>query len=206
MCNTENTPKKIGLMGGTFNPIHNGHLLIAENARCQYNLDKIYFIPTGPSPHKKNNEIVSADIRYEMVQQAIADHPGFAVSSIEIDSTETSYTYRTLEKLTINYPNTRFYFIMGGDSVYDFEHWRNPKRICELAHLLVAVRGGMDKSALQKYADKICAQFQGKVDLLDTPDFAVSSREIRRRVLENESIRYLVPENVRKYIEENHLY
>lgn len=95
-----NAERKIGIMGGTFNPIHNGHLLIAENAMDQYQLDKIYFIPTGPSPHKGEQTIAAAQSRYEMIERAIYGNPGFAVSTIEIDSVETSYTCHTLEKLT----------------------------------------------------------------------------------------------------------
>lgn len=119
-----NAERKIGIMGGTFNPIHNGHLLIAENAMDQYQLDKIYFIPTGPSPHKGEQTIAAAQSRYEMIERAIYGNPGFAVSTIEIDSVETSYTCHTLEKLTFLYPDDRFYFIMGGDSLHDFPGWK----------------------------------------------------------------------------------
>ncbi len=198
--------QKIGIMGGTFNPIHNGHLLIAENALCQYHLDKIYFIPTGLSPHKGRQEIIPAGFRYEMIERAISGNPGFAVSSIEIDSTETSYTYHTLEKLTALYPNKQFYFIMGGDSLRDFPGWKNPRRICELCHLLAAVRNDMDMDMLYSQANKIKQIFQGDVDLLNTPNFSVSSHEIRERIRNHDSIRYLVPEEVRIYIKENQLY
>lgn len=200
------TGKKIGIMGGTFNPIHNGHLLIAENALYQYHLDKIYFIPTGHSPHKGEQMIASAKIRYEMIERAIYGNPGFAASSIEINSPETSYTYHTLEKLTALYPDNRFYFIMGGDSLHDFHSWKNPKRICELCHLLVAVRNDMDKQALEHHANTVRQMFRGEIDLLNTPNFSVSSREIRDRVRNHDSIRYLVPEEVRIYIEEHQLY
>ena len=201
-----NTGRKIGIMGGTFNPIHNGHLLIAENALCQYHLDKVYFIPTGHSPHKGEQTIVSAKIRYEMIERAIHGNPGFAVSSIEIDSPETSYTYHTLEKLNGMYPGDRFYFIMGGDSLHDFPGWKNPKRICELCHLLAAVRNDMDVRILEHYADTVRQMFCGEIDLLNTPNFSVSSHEIRDRIKNHASIRYLVPEEVRMYIEEHQLY
>lgn len=203
---SSNSVQKIGIMGGTFNPIHNGHLLIAENALCQYRLDKIYFIPTGLSPHKGEQEMIPAKIRYEMIERAIYGNPGFTVSSIEIDSPKTSYTYHTLEKLSALYPDNRFYFIMGGDSLRDFPSWRNPKRICELCHLLAAVRNDMNMDMLYRYADAINRNFGGTVDLLNTPSFAVSSHEIRKRVRNHDSIRYLVPEEVRIYIEENQLY
>lgn len=198
--------QKIGIMGGTFNPVHNGHLLIAENALSQYNLDKVFFVPTGSSPHKSDAKIAPAAIRYSMIEQAICDNPGFGVSSIEIDSNEISYTYRTLEKLYVRYPDVRFYFIMGGDSLKDFPEWVNPGRICELAHLLVAVRNDMDSNVLQPYIQGLKEQFHASIDLLNTPNFSVSSCEIRTRIHKGLSIRYLVPEPVRISIEEQQLY
>lgn len=202
---TENN-HRIGLMGGTFNPIHNGHLLIAENARHQFLLDKVYFIPTGPSPHKNDAIIAPSSMRCDMIRCAISDHPDFAVSTIEIDSAEKSYTYRTLEKLTMRYPEHSFFFIMGGDSVYEFSSWKNPGRICELCNLLVAVRDDMDRRKLEEYADTLRQRFHARIQLLDTPNFSISSREIRERIQKDASIRYLVPREVQTYIEKKHLY
>ena len=198
--------KRIGIMGGTFNPVHNGHLILAENACNQYHLDKIYFMPAGVPPHKKNNEITSGELRCSMVEMAIADNPQFAMLDIEVSSTEMSYTYRTLEKLEHIFPETEIYFIMGADSLSDFSSWKNPQRISELCKLLVAVRDNLNKSELHRIADQLFHDFHTQVELLDTPNISISSHDIRDRVRKQASIRYLVPEEVRKYIVTNHLY
>lgn len=197
---------KIGIMGGTFNPIHNGHLLIAENARSQYALDTVWFLPAGMPPHKEENGILSAEVRLEMVRLAIQDNPGFKISEIELWSKERSYTYRTLERLHEQFPDTEFYFIMGGDSLRDFHTWKNPDRICELSHLLAAVRDEMDAKRLKVYASGIRETLHGNIDFIITPNFSVSSHEIRARVKAGDTIRYLVPEKVRCYIAQKELY
>lgn len=198
--------KRIGIMGGTFNPVHNGHLILAENACNQYHLDKIYFMPAGVPPHKKNNEITSGELRCSMVEMAIADNPQFAMLDIEVSSTEMSYTYRTLEKLEHIFPETEIYFIMGADSLSDFSSWKNPQRISELCKLLVAVRDDLNKTELHRIADQLVHDFHTQIELLDTPNISISSHDIRDRVRKQASIRYLVPEEVRKYIVTNHLY
>ena len=200
------TGKKIGIMGGTFNPIHNGHLLIAENAREQYQLDQIYFIPTGISPHKNDNAIVSAEIRCAMIEAAIADNPHFVLSTIETDSNEPSYTYLTLERLTRMQPEDDFYFIMGGDSVAAFHTWKNPGQICALCTLLVAVRDDMDKTQLLTRSNALKREFGADIRLVNTPNFSVSSHEVRMRVQAAASIRYLVPKEIEQMIKEHQLY
>lgn len=197
---------KIGIMGGTFNPIHNGHLLIAENARSQYALDAVWFLPAGMPPHKEENGILPAEVRLEMVCLAIQDNPGFKISEIELWSKERSYTYRTLERLHEQFPDTEFYFIMGGDSLRDFHTWKNPDHICELSHLLAAVRDEMDAKRLKVYASEIRETLHGNIDFIITPNFSVSSHEIRARVKAGDTIRYLVPEKVRCYIAQKELY
>ncbi len=198
--------KKIGIMGGTFNPIHNGHLILAENAYSQYQLDKIYFIPAGIPPHKRNAAIADGDVRCKMVELAISDNPAFAISNIEICSGEMSYTFQTLEQLKEKMPDTEIYFIMGADSLSDFPTWRNPQRICELSRLLVAVRDDLDHAELEQMASRIRSDFHTKVDLLNTPNISISSHDIRNRISDRRSIRYLVPEAVRKYIGDKSLY
>lgn len=198
--------KRIGIMGGTFNPVHNGHLILAENACNQYHLDKIYFMPAGVPPHKKNNAITPGEIRCSMVEKAIADNSKFAMLDIEVSSTELSYTYRTLEKLKHIFPDTEIYFIMGADSLSDFSSWKNPQRISELCKLLVAMRDDIDKTELRQIAEQLFHDFHTQVELLDTPNISISSHDIRDRVRNQASIRYLVPEEVRKYIVKNHLY
>ncbi len=197
--------RKIGIMGGTFHPIHNGHLILAENAWQQFGLEQIYFLPTGLSPHKQS--IVDDRIhRLSMVELAIAGNDKFSVSTRELYSEEINYTYRTLEILTQENPDTEFYFIMGADSLVDFETWRNPARICQLCKLLVAVRAQQNREQLEALAAKLQQKYQAQIFLLDTPNTAISSREIRERVRMGQTIRYLLPEDVRNYIEDTKLY
>jgi nicotinate-nucleotide adenylyltransferase len=198
--------KKIGIMGGTFNPVHNGHLILAENAFQQYHLDKVYFMPAGIPPHKRNSLITSGEIRCEMVNKAIAHNPAFGMLDIEVSSKETSYTYRTLEQLQHIFLDTTIYFIMGADSLSDFAYWKNPQRISELCKLLVAVRDDLDQAKLVPIADQLFREFHTEVHLLNTPNISISSRDIRNRIQKEDSIRYLVPEEVREYIITNHLY
>lgn len=196
---------KIGIMGGTFDPVHYGHLLIAQTAADEFGLDQVLFIPTGKPPHKDSG-VTDSDLRCRMVQEAIADNPLFQLSRIEIESPRTSYTYETLEKITGQYPDTEIFFIMGEDSLKYFETWKYPQRICDLATLLIAGRDPVCENEMDQYIQEIRQRFQGKLYPLHSPNYSVSSNEIRRRVLENRSIRYLVPERVELFIRQNHLY
>lgn len=198
--------KRIGIIGGTFDPIHHGHLMIAENAIWQYALDEIVFIPTGPSPHKDDAHITAGEIRCDMVLLGIEDNPGFHLSKREIEAHEVSYTYKTLQALHQERPDVELFFLMGGDSLESFEYWRNPKQILEVATLLVAVRDDMDIEQIRQKIQYLTDKYDGKICLLNTPNFSVSSHNIRERVRTGQSIRYLVPDQVRRYIERNHLY
>ena len=198
--------KKIGIMGGTFNPIHNGHLLIAENARWQFGLDQICFLPAGIPPHKQNLMVLDGHSRCAMVQLAIEDNPDFYLSEYEVQRTEPSYTYLTLEYLKQKHPEDELYFIMGADSLRDFATWRNPKRISELCHILVAVRDTLEEESLTTLAKELKQQLGTRIGILNTPNVAFASHEIRMRVNRGQSIRYMVPEKVRAYINDHHFY
>lgn len=198
--------KKVGIMGGTFNPIHNGHLLIAENAYDQLQLDEVRFIPTGKSPHKQHQTVTDGVHRMRMVELAIADHAGFVADDRELRTESLSYSYVTLEQLHQEQPQWELYFIMGGDSLRDFKTWRNPERICACASLAVAVRDACDVKQLQLYAEELKQLYQAKVYLLQTPNLSVNSSEIRARVAAGQTIRYQVPEPVRGYVREHSLY
>lgn len=198
---------KTGIMGGTFNPIHYGHLLIAENAAEQFDLDEILFIPTGNSPHKNNKQILDAAMRCDMICLAISDNEAFRLSTIEIEADEVNYTYRTVDHLREQYPNRELNFIMGGDSLQAFGSWRYPGHILQQARLLVAVRDDVDEGELKEQILKLERQYpQARIDCLKTPNYALSSHRIRALVAEGKTIRYMVPEPVRHYIEEHHLY
>lgn len=198
--------KKIGIMGGTFDPIHNGHLLIAENAFEQLSLDEVRFIPTGRSPHKQGKKITAGAHRLRMVELAIADNPAFAADDRELRSDELSYSYITLQKMHESSPEDELYFIMGGDSLRDFKTWYHPELICSCATLVAAIRDDCDRQHLHTYAEELRQLFSADVRLIRTPNLSVASSELRRRAAAGETIRYQVPETVRTYIKANHLY
>ena len=198
--------KKVGIMGGTFNPIHNGHLLIAESAYEQLGLDEVRFIPTGRSPHKQGQQILDSAERMHMVELAIADNPAFVVDDREVRSDRLSYSYLTLEQMHAVYPEYKLYFIMGGDSLRDFKTWYQPQRICQCAALVAAIRDACDLEHLQMYADELHELYGADVYLLHTPNLSVTSSELRERAAKGRSIRYQVPDVVRDYILEKQLY
>lgn len=199
--------KRIGVLGGAFDPIHYGHLLIAENAAEQYALDKVVFMPTGQPPHKEQQEMAGARDRLEMVRLAISDNPLFDVSSLEIDSEEVDYTYKTLEALKDRHPEDELYFILGGDSLRDFLTWRHPERILDSSCVLAAVRDDMEGDEFCQSMSEINGWYgRERVFRMRTPNVSVSSHEIRWRIGEGKTVRYMLPENVRAYIAEHGLY
>ncbi len=198
--------KKVGIMGGTFNPIHNGHLLIAENAYEQLGLDEVHFIPTGRSPHKQGQHILDGTARMHMVKLAIAGNPAFIADDRELRSDRLSYSYLTLEQMHEECPDNELYFIMGGDSLRDFKTWYHPERICRVATLVAAIRDQCDMEHLHQYTDELQELYQADIRLLHTPNLSVTSSELRLRAAQGRSIRYQVPDAVRDYILEQQLY
>lgn len=198
-------PKKLGIIGGTFDPIHYGHLLIAQSAAEEFNLDQVLFLPTGTSPHKEPGRVTAPDIRCGMVQTAIADNPRFGLSVLEAENPQINYTCLTLKKFHQLYRGTELYFIMGEDSLDDFSTWKNPSGICRLATILTAVRDGGRDGLKEKIetAEKI---YGGRIELLHTPNFSISSKEIRRRIREGKSVRYMLPKEVELFIKKHSLY
>jgi len=201
-----NGAKKVGIMGGTFDPIHYGHLMIAENAAQQFNLDYVLFIPAGNPPHKKKKQITDADIRYEMVKIAIKDNPHFLISKMEIERKTYSYTYLTIQELKQKYPQTEFYFIMGADSLFDFEQWVEPQSIADSAVIVVAVRDFFDHEILNSKIDQLERLFQADIKILNTPNFSIASHDIRDRIENHVSARYQLPDQVLEFIFKNELY
>lgn len=197
--------KKIGIMGGTFDPVHYGHLLIAQSAAEEYGLDQVVFLPTGRSPHKKSSEVTDPNIRCDMVRIAIRSNPAFVLSTLEAENPNVNYTYRTLQKLNCLDPKTEYAFIMGEDSLDDFHDWKCPDEICRLSSILVAVRNqaGLD---LKEKIGKMAQLYAADMRMLHAPNFSVSSREIRERIRLGKSIRYMLPEEVEEYIRQNLLY
>lgn len=208
MMNSEShtSGRKIGVMGGTFNPIHIGHLLLAQAALTEYNLDTVIFMPSGNSYMKDENTIEEADIRMKMVNLAIAGNPKFIASDMEIKRAGNTYTCDTMQLLKKEYPFDSFFFICGADCLFSIEKWKNPQVIFDNCAILAAVRNGVDVTQMNNKCDELMHLFHGKAYLLPFPETAISSTDIRKHIALNKSIRYMVPEKVREFIEENHLY
>ena len=198
--------KKIGIFGGTFNPIHYGHLLIAENACAQFDLDHVIFLPTGHTPHKQFMGEDMSEHRCHMVEAAIADNPKFSISYREIQNTGVNYTYVTLQQLHQEHPECKLYFILGADSLFDFDDWRHPELICQYAKILAAVRGNWDEERVDRQIAYLRKKYHWFFYRLNTPNFSVSSKELRERVANGQTIRYMVPDVVEAYIRDHALY
>lgn len=195
--------KQVGIMGGTFNPIHNGHLILAQKAYEQFCLDKILFMPSGNSYMKKN--VLDAQRRVHMVEIAIKDNPNFELSLIEVQRSGNTYTSETLEILKANNPDTHYFFIIGADSLFQIENWKYPKRIFNLATLICAVRDDYNMDTIKEKA-KSLSKSGAEIVFLDIPKIEISSTNIRERVRYNMPISEYVPLEVAKYIQEEHLY
>jgi nicotinate-nucleotide adenylyltransferase len=199
--------KRVGIMGGTFDPVHYGHLMIAHNACEQFDMERVMFIPTGTSPHKDDSRITEAVYRCRMIALAIKGNPKFELSTREIVNTQVSYTYRTLSSLKEEEPDTEFYFILGGDSLFQFESWVNPDIICENATLVVAARDDMEKMKLHRQIEHITTEIMNAdIRVINCPAFDISSKLIRQRVADGESIKYFLPPAVEEYILHKGLY
>ncbi|AFQ45868.1 nicotinate-nucleotide adenylyltransferase [Desulfosporosinus meridiei] len=197
---------RLGIMGGTFDPIHYGHLVAAEMARAEFKLDEVLFIPTGKPPHKDRRDISDAKLRYEMVKLAIEDNLAFAVSSLEIEREGPSYTVETLRVLRRTYPEHELYFITGSDALLEIFSWRESEEILSMIEFIGAARPGFDAKDFLLKVQHEHPESQGKIHYLEVPALAISSTDIRARVRRGEPIRYLLPEPVRLYLEKEGLY
>lgn len=198
--------RRIGLMGGTFDPIHYGHLLIAENAYEQFCLDEVIFLPTGHSPHKDVRQILDAEERMEMIQLAIADNPHFSCSDYEIQKEGISYTYLTVQAFYKRAEGAELFFIMGADSLAYFDSWMRPDEISRMSTILAAVRDGLNTEELLPIREFLQQKYGTRIGFINTPNFSVSSRIIRQRIAERHSIRYLVPDVVEQYLKKHDVY
>lgn len=199
--------KKIGILGGSFDPIHMGHLQIAESAYQDFALDEVWLVPAGHSPNKEEAKMTAAKERAKMTALAILDKPYLKLSRYEIEKDGTSYTYRTLSDLKDQYPDTDFYFIMGADSLDYFERWKYPEIICQKAILLVAVRDAMDVSAIHKKIRWIQTQFHAEIYPLSCGKIEISSSQIRMQLANGQKpAANVLPEAVAAYIKEKQLY
>ena len=196
---------RVGVFGGTFDPIHIGHLVSAEEARVELKLERVVFIPAGLPPHKLDHVMSPVEHRLAMVELAIASNPHFAVSRVDIDRFGPCYTVDTIELLRDEWgPAVEIYFIMGSDSLLDILTWHNPRRLIRLCRFAVVSR-----PSYQIDLDELDALLPGlasRVQMLNAPELAISSTDIQRRVREGLSIKYQVPEAIEDYIYEHKLY
>ena len=198
--------KRIGIMGGTFDPVHMVHLTLAENAYHSFGLDEVLMLPNGDPPHKTDKIITPAVHRLAMLQLAVEGIPYFRISDMEIRRKGYSYSSVTLEELKKAHPDTDYYFIMGADSLFQFEHWKGPEEICRLATLVVAVRDHASYAELNREIQRLSARYNGNFALLDTMNIDVSSHQIRQWISEEKSLKYYVPDKVISYMKENGIY
>lgn len=200
------TKTKVGIMGGTFDPIHIGHLILAQAAYDQLGLDKVLFIPAGKPPHKRDRKGASDLQRTEMVRLAIEDDPRFDMSLIEMESEEYSYTYVTLEKLCRAHPDEDYYFIIGQDSLETFHSWVKPEEIVKHAHIAAADRPDCDMSQMEELLEKNRRLFNADFIGISCPDIQISSHELRAVIEKGGGFRYFVTDKVYDYIVRNHIY
>lgn len=190
-------------MGGTFDPIHYGHLVAAEEALVQFNLDRVVFMPTGEPVRKTHRLVTPAEHRYLMTVIATASNPDFEVSRLEIDRPGVTYTVDTmLELRTIHGSETELFFITGADAILDILTWKDSQRLADTCTLIAATRPGYDLSRLSQRPES--AEF--KIELMEVPALAISSTDIRTRIVAKRPVRYLLPEAVATYIRKNRLY
>lgn len=194
----------MGVIGGTFDPPHYGHLVLAENGRIQLELDSVVFVPAGVPPHKPEHPIMPPEDREAMVEVAIRGNPAFTLSRVDLDRRGPHYTVDMLGILGRVCPEATLFFLMGGDSLAEFSGWRNPAGVVAQAHLAVMERPGSsaDLDALEEEIPGI----DQRLVWLDAPFLDISGTDLRRRVREGLPIRYLVPPAVRRYVEEHDLY
>lgn len=198
--------KKIGIMGGTFDPIHIGHLMLAEQAYDKFDLDKVLIMPTGNPPHKDNAVSVPTKHRVQMARLAIENNKHFELSLVEVERSGYTYTYETLENLKKENPDVEYYFIIGADSLLDFDKWREPNKICEDATILVATRYNLSSKELKRQIEEVSNKYNAKIYSLETPNIDISSKLIRALVSTGKSIKYYVTSDVERYIYKNNLY
>ena len=197
---------RVGIMGGTFDPIHIGHLILAQEAYEQLGLDKVLFIPAGRPPHKRDRHGATDEERIEMIALAIEGDPHFELDLIEMESDALSYTCLTLEKLREAHPDDDYYLILGQDSLESFSTWYRPESIVANAHIVAADRPDCDQSRMQALLEESRRRFNGDFIGIGCPDIQISSHEVREKASGGKSFRYFVPDCVYDYILKKGIY
>lgn len=198
---------KLAVMGGTFDPIHYGHLVAAEAVRAEFELDKVLFIPAGKPAHKLDKKVTCPEHRFAMTSLATESNPYFEASRIEIDRVGITYTIDTIKDLKARYMNKcDIYFITGADALLDILSWKNVEELFGLCSFVAATRPGFDYSEIKGQLDDIERRFNKKIRYIEVPSLAISSSDIRDRVKCGKPIKYLLPESTEAYIKRNSLY
>jgi nicotinate-nucleotide adenylyltransferase len=198
--------KEIGILGGTFDPIHIGHTKLGIEAIKQFDLSEIWIIPAFNPPHKTLKNVTSYEDRVNMIRLAIENLSQFKILEIEKMRGGKSYTSETLKELVSLYPKTRFSFIIGADSLYEIEDWHKPEEVMKFARLLVALRTYKTYKSLVEQADYLKEKYNADIEIISYNKIDISSNEIRSLVSKNKDYSALVDEQVKKYIESNKLY
>lgn len=198
--------KKVGIMGGTFNPIHLGHLIIAETAREAFHLDEILFIPTGQPYMKDSSDVLDRKTRVVMTGIAIEDNPFFVLSTIEADKEGNSYSCETITDLKKENPDVDYYFIIGADTLFNMETWKKPEQIFKETTVLVSCRKGQNTNELKNQMKYLANKYECVIKMLPLRNVDISSSDIRNRIKMNQSVRYMLHDNVHAYIKQNKLY
>ena len=198
---------KIGIMGGTFDPIHYGHLVTAEAVGYKFNLSKVIFVPSGNPPHKVARVVTNQRDRYIMTVLATVTNPNCEVSTIELNKKGYTYTVDTMKEFSSIYGDDyEFYFITGADAILEILNWKNIDTLLNLCYFVAATRPGFSNKELDERLDYIEKEYGRKIFKVVVPSLAISSTDIRRRVANGEPIKYLLPEVVEKYIQKKPLY
>jgi nicotinate-nucleotide adenylyltransferase len=196
---------RIGVLGGTFDPIHYGHLAAAEEARVKLNLGKVLFAVSGLPPHKLDEEVTPVEHRVAMVRLGIASNPHFEISLVDVDRPGPSYTVDTISILQEQWgQNAEFFFVMGLDSLVEVPTWHQPQRLIQLCHLVAVARPGFEADMSQ--LEEAVPGISSRMEIISMPEVDISSSDLQLRVREGLPIKYQVPEEVERYIREHQLY
>lgn len=199
---------KTGIMGGSFNPIHMGHLMMSEYIRSELEIDRVFLIPTGKAPHK-GPYAVSGQARFRMVDLACRDNPYFFPLDLEVKNPEISYSVDTLTRLSKAYPEDDFYFFLGSDILLDLKGWKKFEDLARLTSFVVAIRPGFERLSMrdvQREMDFLRETYGARINLVETPRFEISSSDLRDRLSKGKSVRYLIPDQIIVYIQEKGYY
>jgi nicotinate-nucleotide adenylyltransferase len=206
MNNENKAERRLGIMGGTFDPIHYGHLVTAEGARYSFGLDRVIFVPSGRPPHKPGHIVSDPLDRYKMTCLAVASNPFFCASAIEVERPGPSFTIDTVRAVMQLYPGAKIYFITGADALLEIFKWKDFDILLTICNFVAATRPGYRLFELREKTASLPSGLKQNISYMEVPALAISSTEIRQRVHDGRPVKYLLPESVEDYIKKNKLY